>query len=74
MKGGKVVSSYNEGTAYVESVAIPTKPETRPEEPYTVVRDFNGGLYQYVKIEGNKLSFTATNSDDKVIDSFTIKK
>ncbi|HEX5154683.1 MAG TPA: metallophosphoesterase family protein [Parafilimonas sp.] len=74
MKGGKVVGSYNEGTAYVESVAIPTKPETRPEEPYTVMRNFNGDLYQYVKIEGNKLSFTATNSDNKVIDSFTIKK
>ncbi|MGN6212648.1 fibronectin type III domain-containing protein [Parafilimonas sp.] len=74
MKGGKVVGSYNEGTAYVESVAIPTKPETHPEEPYAVLRNFNGDLYQYVKIEGNTLSFTATNADNKVIDSFTIKK
>ena len=74
MKGGKVVSSYNEGTAYVESVAIPTTPEKHPEEPYTVVRNFNGDIYQYVKIEGNKLSFTATNSANKVIDSFTIEK
>jgi len=74
MKGGKVVGSYNEGTAYVESVAIPTKPETHPEESYAVVRNFNGDIYQYVKIEGNKLNFTAVNSDNKVIDSFTIKK
>ena len=74
MKGGKVVGSYNEGTAYVESVAIPTAPEKHPEESYTVVRNFNGDIYQYVKIEGNKLTFTATNSDNKVIDSFTIKK
>jgi len=74
MKGGKVVGSYNEGTAYVESVAIPTAPEKHPEEPYTVVRNFNGDIYQYVKIEGNKLSFIATSSDNKVIDSFTIKK
>ena len=74
MKGGKVVDSYKEGTAYVESVGIPTKPEKRPEEPYAVVRDFNGGIYQYVKIEGNKLSFKAVNSDNKVIDSFSIKK
>jgi hypothetical protein len=74
MKGGKVVSSYNGGTAYVESVAIPTAPEKHPEEPYTIVRNFNGDIYQYVKIEGKKLSFTAVNSDNTVIDSFTIKK
>ncbi|HXS58940.1 MAG TPA: metallophosphoesterase family protein [Hanamia sp.] len=74
MKGGKVVSSYNEGTAYVESVGIPTKPEKHPEESYAAVRDFNGDIYQYVKVEGNKLSFTAVNSDNKVIDSFTIRK
>ena len=74
MKGGKVVSSYNEGTAYVESVGIPTKPEKHPEESYAAVRDFNGDLYQYVKIEGKKLSFIAVNSDNKVIDSFTIRK
>ncbi|MGN6352219.1 MAG: hypothetical protein ACTHLB_02465, partial [Parafilimonas sp.] len=74
MKEGKVVSSYKEGTAYIESVAIPTKPETHPEEPYAVLRNFDGDLYQYVKIEGNTLSFTATNADNKVIDSFTIKK
>jgi hypothetical protein len=74
MKGGKVVGSYNEGTAYVESVGIPTKPEKRPEEPYAVVRNFNGDIYQYVKIDGNTLNFKAVNSDNKVIDSFTIKK
>src|SRR4051812_36763553 len=61
MRGGKVVSSYNGGTAYVESVAIPTAPEKHPEEPYTVVRNFNGDIYQYVKIEGKKMSFRAIN-------------
>jgi hypothetical protein len=74
MKGGKVVDSYNEGTAYVESVGIPTKPEDRPEEPYAEVRNFNGDLYQHIKIDKNTLSFKAVNSDNKVIDSFTIKK
>jgi hypothetical protein len=74
MKAGKVVSSYKEGTAYVESVGIPTKPEKRPEEPYTVVRNFSGDIYQYVKIEGNKLSFAAMNSDNKIIDFFSIVK
>ncbi|MGN6339886.1 MAG: fibronectin type III domain-containing protein [Ginsengibacter sp.] len=74
MKAGKVVSSYKEGTAYVESVGIPTKPEKRPEEPYTVVRNFSGDIYQYVKIEGNKLSFAAMNSDNEIIDFFSIVK
>ncbi len=74
MRGGKVVGSYKEGTAYVESIGIPTKPEKRPEEPYTVVRNFNGDIYQYVKIEGEKMSFRAVNSENKVIDSFIIKK
>ena len=74
MKAGKVVNSYGEGTAYVESIGIPTKPEKRPEEPYTVVRNFNGDIYQYVKIEGKKMMFWAVNSDNSVIDSFTIKK
>lgn len=74
MKGGKVVSSYGEGTAYVESIGIPTKPEKHPDEPYTVVRNFNGDIYQYVRIEGKKMMFWAANSDNSVIDSFTIKK
>jgi hypothetical protein len=74
MKGGKVVSSYHEGTAYVESVGIPTKPEKRPEESYAAVRDFHGDIYQYVKIEGNKMNVIAVHSDNKVIDEFTIKK
>ncbi len=74
MKGGKVVSSYKDGTAYVESIGIPTPPEKHPEETYAAVRNFSGDIYQYVKIEGRKLSFTAVNSDNKVIDSFTIRK
>ncbi len=74
MKGGKAVKSYNDGTAYVESIGIPTRPENRQEEPYAAVRDFNGDLYQYVKIDGNSMSVTAVNSDNKVIDEFTIKK
>jgi acid phosphatase type 7 len=74
MKGGKVVKSYNDGTAYVESIGIPTTPEKHPEESYAAVRDFHGDLYQYVKIDGNTLSFEAVNSDNKVIDSFSIKK
>lgn len=74
MKGGKVVSSHKEGTVYVESIGIPTKPKERPDEPYAVVRNFNGDIYQYIKIDGNKLNFKAVNSDNKEIDSFVIQK
>lgn len=74
MKGGKVVGSYNEGTAYVESVGIPSDERNATDEPYAAVRNFKGSLYQYLKIDGKKLSFTAVNLDNKVIDSFTIQK
>lgn len=74
MKGGRVVPSHKEGTVYVESIGIPTKPKDRPEEPYAAVRNFNGDIYQYIKIDGNKLSFQAKNSGNKIIDSFAIRK
>ena len=74
MKDGKVVSSYKNGTAYVESVGIPSDKRKVTDEPYAAVRNFKGTIYQYMKIDGNKLSFTAVNSDNEVIDSFVIQK
>ena len=74
MKEGKVVKSYNDGTAYIISVGIPTGPHDRTEEPYAQVRNGEGHLYQYVKIAGNKLEFKAVNGSGKVIDSFEIRK
>jgi hypothetical protein len=74
MKGGKVVPSYQEGTVYAISIAIPTKPAVIPDEPYAVTRNTDGHLYQYVEINGNHLSFTTLNADNHVIDSFKIKK
>ena len=74
MRGGKVVPSYGEGTVYVESIGIPTRPEKRPGEAYAAVREFHGDLYQHVEIKGNTLHFKAINTGNKVIDSFAIKK
>lgn len=74
MKGGKVVPSYQKGTVYAISIAIPTKPAVIPDEPYAVTRNTDGHLYQYVKIDGNQLSFTTLNADNHVIDSFKIEK
>jgi len=68
------VSSHQEGTGYVISIAIPTKPHEIADEPYAVTRNTDGHLYQYVKIDGDQLSFTTLNADNKVIDSFNIIK
>lgn len=74
MKGGQVVSSYNDGTAYVISIGIPSRNQNATDEPYAAVRNFEGHLYQYVKIDGNKFSMVSVNSENKVIDSFEITK
>ena len=46
MKGGQVVDSYNDGTAYIISVGIPNRPHQITDEPYAVVRNTEGQLYQ----------------------------
>ena len=74
MKAGQVVDSYNDGTAYIISVGIPNSPHQMTDEPYAVVRNGEGHLYQYLKIEGNKLSFESVNYENQVIDKFSIKK
>ena len=74
MKDGKVVKSYNDGTAYVISVGIPTGPRAITDELYAAVRNTEGDLYQYMKIDGNQLTYKAVNSANKLIDSFSIKK
>lgn len=74
MKAGQVVDSYNDGTAYVISVGIPSRSQEITDEPYAAVRNQEGQLYQYVKIDGNQLSMTTVNAQNKVIDSFKISK
>ncbi|MFA5820157.1 MAG: metallophosphoesterase family protein [Bacteroidales bacterium] len=74
MKGGQVVSSYNDGTAYVISIGIPTGNRQLADEPYEAARYAGGHLYQYVQINGNELKFISANSENKLIDSFIVKK
>ncbi len=74
MKGGKVVDSYNDGTAYIISIGIPTKPEEHIDEPYAAVRNFDGDIYQYLKIDGNQLKYMAIDSDGNLVDSFKLEK
>lgn len=74
MNSGVVTDSFKNGTVYVISIAIPSHHETMADEPYAVVRKAEGQYYQYLKIKGNKLVYTTFNSENKVADSFTIKK
>ena len=74
MKEGKVVSSYKDGTAYIISVGIPNRDSNLTEEPYAEVRNAAGHLYQYVKIDGDKLYFESVNFQDKLIDQFQLNK
>ena len=74
MKGGDVVGSYNDGTAYIISIGIPSRSRDIGEEPYAAVRFGDGQYYQYIKINGNELSYIAVDAEGKVADSFNIKK
>jgi len=74
MKDGKVVASYNDGTAYVISIGIPNRDREMTPEPYAAFRNATGHLYEYVKIDGNHLSLQTYDNENKLIDSFEIKK
>ncbi|MCY1723223.1 metallophosphoesterase family protein [Prolixibacteraceae bacterium Z1-6] len=74
MKAGEVVDSYNNGTAYIISIGINSRSRDIGEEPYAAVRKAEGQFYQYLKIEGNELKYSAIDADNKIIDSIHIKK
>jgi predicted phosphodiesterase len=74
MKAGEVVHSYNDGTAYIISIAIPSHHGEMAEEPYAALRKSEGQFYQYLKFEGKKMTYSAIDFENKVIDSFSIKK
>ena len=74
MKAGKVVDSYNDGTAYIISIGIPSKTENYTDEPYSEVRKMEGQYYQYLTIDGNRLTYSAFNSKNQLVDSFKINK
>jgi hypothetical protein len=74
MKASEVVDSYNHGTAYIISIGIPSRNRNLGEEPYAAVRFGEGQFYQYIKINGNELSYIAVDANGNVADSFNIKK
>ncbi len=74
MKAGKTVTSYDDGTVYIISIAIPSETKEYKDEPYAGIRKMEGQYYQYIKIEGNSLSYASIDSSNKVVDSLTLKK
>jgi hypothetical protein len=74
MKKGEVTDSYNDGTAYIISIGIPSKTEDYTDEPYAETRKMEGQFYQYLKVEGNRLSYFAFDSNNAIADTFTLKK
>ncbi len=74
MKAGEVVESYNDGTVYVISVAVPARDRSIGEEPYAEVRYNSGYFYQHLDIQGDKLIYSAYDSENNLVDSFQIKK
>ncbi|MFA6360868.1 MAG: metallophosphoesterase family protein [Dysgonamonadaceae bacterium] len=74
MKGGVVQPSFKDGTVYVISIGIPSRDRPIGEEPYAAVRSADGQFYQYLKIDKNRLSYSAIDSGNQPIDSFTIIK
>jgi len=74
MKGGEVVDSYNDGTAYIISIGIPSRTREILDEPYAEIRNEDGQFYQYIKIDGDELIYQSIDSEGNLADSFTIKK
>lgn len=74
MKGGETQQSFNDGTVYVISIGVPARSRDIGEESYAAVRSGDGQFYQYIKIDDNELTFSAIDSDNQPIDSFTIVK
>jgi hypothetical protein len=74
MNNGEVVSSYNDGTAYIISIGIPSRTRDASEEPYAEVQYTQGQYYQYLKIEDNKLKYQAFNAEGDIADEFEINK
>jgi len=74
MNDGQVVDSYNDGTAYIISIGIPSRTREASEEPYAEVRYTKGQYYQVVKIDDKKLVYKAINAEGEIADVFEIDK
>jgi hypothetical protein len=74
MNGGEVVGSFHDGTVYVISIGIPSRTRDAAYEPYAEIVKTSGQFYQYLKIEGDKLTYKAIDSNNEIADSLIINK
>ena len=74
IKGGKIAEGDERGTVYVISIGIPGRTEEIPEEPYAAVRNQGQGLYQHLRIDGNRLAYRSFNKEGDTVDTLEIRK
>lgn len=70
----KPVATPAKGTIYTMSISIEGKQEEWPDEDYAVVRYKGGPLYQYIKIDGNKLEYKCLDPEGNIKDALEIVK
>ncbi len=68
--GGEVASRPDEGTVYISSLVVETREREIPSKKYNPVYANQGGLYQIITIDGNRLNFLSKSKDGRVIDRF----
>lgn len=74
IKGDKIAEGDERGTVYVISIGIPGRTEEIPEEPYAAVRNQGQGLYQHLRIDGNRLAYRSFNKEGDTVDTLEIRK
>jgi predicted phosphodiesterase len=70
----EVVESSAKGTIYVSSLTVETREKEAPSAKYNKLYANQGGLYQIIEIDSDKLSFISKSKNGEVIDHFQIVK
>lgn len=74
MYANKPVALPAQGTIYTISIGIPSEHDVWPDEAYAQVRYKNGPFYQYMHIDGKKLTYTVYDKDGQVKDELKLVK
>jgi len=74
MKDSQPVKAEEGGTRYVMSVSTRGKNADSVSEPYAANVLKEGYLYQYVQLDGRRLTFTCVDAEGKIRDRFELAK
>lgn len=74
IKKSNPVKQPAEGTIYITSVTVDAKDREPAAERYNPVTFFEGGLYQIISIDNNRLDYIARHRSGKEVDKFSITK